>query len=112
MLANQLFRFAFGAQVKARRIDGGLQGRDLQKTRDARGTRGLQDALRKLRVGAAEPGPAEAALVENADEIDHDVLAAEALAELRFLVDIAVLAMSVRAAPAGVCAAPRRATVR
>src|SRR5580704_17767661 len=42
-------------------------------------------------MGAAEAGAAEAALVENADEIDDDVLAAESLAQLRFLVNIAVL---------------------
>src|ERR1700721_1923970 len=40
---------------------------------------------------AAETGAAEAALVEDADEIDDDVLAAESLAQLRFLIHIAVL---------------------
>src|ERR1700679_1585469 len=42
-------------------------------------------------MGAAEAGAAEAALVEDADEIDDDVLAAESLAQLRLLIHIAVL---------------------
>ena len=40
---------------------------------------------------AAKASAAETALVEDADEIDDDVLATKALAELRLLVDVAVL---------------------
>ena len=46
---------------------------------------------RQFRMGAAKAAAAEAALIEDADQIDHDVLAAEALAQLRFLVHIAIL---------------------
>ena len=42
-------------------------------------------------MGAAKAAAAEAALVEDTHEIDHDILAAEALAELRLLVYIAVV---------------------
>src|SRR5271170_6990570 len=40
---------------------------------------------------AAKAVTAEAAFIEDADQIDHDILAPKALAQLRFLVDIAVL---------------------
>ena len=40
---------------------------------------------------ASEPRAAESALIEDADEIDHDIFAAEALAQLRGRVHLAVL---------------------
>jgi hypothetical protein len=42
-------------------------------------------------VGAAKAVAAKAALVEDADEVDHDVLSAKLLAQLRFIVDIAIV---------------------
>ena len=90
-LADQLLGLALGAQVVARRIDGGLERGNLQQPSDARGARGLKHHARQFEVRATETAAAESALVEDADQVDHGVLAAKPLAELRFLVDVAVL---------------------
>ena len=74
----------------ARRIDSRPEGRHLQKPGDARGARGLQHAPREIDVRAAKAGAAKSALVEDADQVDHDVLAAKLLAQLRFIVDVAI----------------------
>ena len=91
LLANQPLRLALGAQVIARCVDRGLERGHLQQSSHAGGSRGLQHAAREFDMGATKAPAAETALIEDTDEIDDDVLAAKALAELRLLVDVAVL---------------------
>ncbi len=75
----------------ARRIGGGVQRRHLQQTVHAGVFRRLQHAAGEFGVGATEAVAAEAALVQDADEIDHHFLAAKPLGELRLVVDVAIL---------------------
>ncbi len=52
--------------------------------------------LRQFGMGTAEAGAAESAFIEDAHQIDHHILAAKALAQLRFLIHIAVLEVEPR----------------
>ena len=89
--ADELFGFTLGAEVVARSGDRGLERRHLQQAGHARGTRSLQKAAREFDMRAAKAVTAKAALVENTHEIDHDLVAAKAFAQLGLVVHIAVL---------------------
>ena len=61
-----------------RRVHRGFEGRYVQQTGNSRRAHGLKHAAREFGVGAAKSRAAEAALVENPDQIDQHVVAAQA----------------------------------
>ncbi len=89
-LADQLLRFTLGAQIIARRVNGGLERGNLQQPCNPGRSGRLQHSAGQFGVNPPESRAAETALIEDADEVDHDVLAAEVFAQLRFVEHIAV----------------------
>jgi len=90
LAAQQLLGCALAAQiVTAATVRIGIQSAHVQQPPNVRLAHGAQQPGRKLHMGAPEAGAAEAALIENPDQIDDEVAAVESASEKSGVVDVA-----------------------